>query len=187
MAKLNAAYMGYRNREAGAAFEGLIQTALGWYEAKGIAKVEKTPEPMRPLSKPNGRGQFLACFTKQAQADYTGTMRDGRSVRFEAKQTDTEKVAYSRLTKTQQDDLDAHQKLGALCFVLLCFGADRFYRIPWGVWKNMKKIFGHMYVTEAEISNYRVPFDNGIIRIFGPAKVSSNQNNSSIKSERTEK
>lgn len=178
MSKLNAAYMGYRNREAGAVFEDLIQTALVWYEAKGIAKVEKTPEPMKPLSKPNRRGQFLACFTKQAQADYTGTMSDGRSVRFEAKQTDTEKVAYSRLTKTQQDDLDAHQKLGALCFVLLCFGTDRFYRVPWGIWKNMKAIFGHMHVTEKDIHNYRVPFDNGIIRIFGPAAVSSNGENS---------
>lgn len=163
-----ASFNGYRNREAGAAFEALIESSLEWYEAKGIAKVEKTPEPMRPLSKPNRRGQFLACYTKQAQADYAGTMSDGRAVRFEAKQTDTEKFPFTRLTKAQRENLDAHQQMKALCFVLLCFGTDRFYRVPWGVWKNMKTIYGHMHVTENDIHNYRVSFDGGIIRIFGP-------------------
>ena len=164
-----AAYIGYRNRENGAAFEGLIEDSLEWYEEKGIAKVEKTPEPMRPLSKPDRRGRFLACYTKQAQADYAGTMSDGRSVRFEAKQTDTDRFPFGRLTKNQRDNLDTHQQMKALCFVLLCFGTDRFYRVPWGVWKNMKTIFGHLYVTEADIHTYRVPFDGGVIRIFGPS------------------
>lgn len=46
--KYIASYIGYRNRESGAAFESLIESTLEWYKNKGIAMVEKTPEQCAP-------------------------------------------------------------------------------------------------------------------------------------------
>ena len=77
---------GARSRVAGATFENMIAASIRWHEDRGLLKADKTPEPMRPISQPNKRGQFLACYEKKAQVDFCGTMRGGRSVRFEAKQ-----------------------------------------------------------------------------------------------------
>ena len=63
---------GARSRTAGNQFEAMIDAACEWYKAAGAAVIDKTPEPMRPISRPNRAGQFTACYTKQAQPDYKG-------------------------------------------------------------------------------------------------------------------
>ena len=157
---------GARARIAGAMFENQIAGSLDWHFDRGLLKANKTPEPMRPIGRPNRRGQFLACYEKKAQVDFAGTMYGGRSVRFEAKQTDTDRFERKRLTDEQIDDLRYHQKLGALCFVLLCFGFDHFYRVPWQVWENMKEIYGRKYVTEKDVQQFRIPVASGVIKIL---------------------
>lgn len=74
---------GARAKAAGEYFEQQISGSLNWHEDRGLMKAEKTPEPMKPL-KPLGSGKFIACYTKQAQADFCGTIRGGRAIRFEA-------------------------------------------------------------------------------------------------------
>lgn len=157
---------GARARIAGEIFENQIEGSLRWHIDRGLLKANKTPEPMKPLGKPNARGQFLACYTKKAQVDFSGTMYGGRSVRFEAKQTDSDRFEHKRLTDEQMDDLRDHQKLGALCFVLLCFGFDHFYRVPWQVWENMKEIYGRKYVTERDVQQFRIPVSSGVLKIL---------------------
>ena len=63
-------------------------------------------------------------------------------------------------------DLEESEQLGALCFVLICFGFDHVYRIPWSVWRDMKTVFGRKYVIEEDVSKYRVPNKGGIIQIL---------------------
>lgn len=87
-------------------------------------------------------------------------------MRFEAKQTDTDRFNRNRLTDEQMDDLRGHEKLGALCFILLCFGIDRFYRVPWNVWENMKEIYGRKYVKENDVAQYRIPSVAGVLKIM---------------------
>ena len=157
---------GARARIAGEIFENQIEGSLRWHIDRGLLKANKTPEPMKPLGKPHARGQFLACYTKKAQVDFCGTMYGGRSVRFEAKQTDSDRFEHKRLTDEQMDDLRDHQKLGALCFVLLCFGFDHFYRVPWQVWENMKEIYGRKYVTERDVQQFRIPVSSGVLKIL---------------------
>lgn len=156
---------GARAKAAGEYFEQQISGSLNWHEDRGLMKAEKTPEPMKPL-KPLGSGKFIACYTKQAQADFCGTIRGGRAIRFEAKQTDSDRFERKRLTDEQMNDLREHQKLGALCFVLLCFGADHFYRVPWEAWENMKQIFGRLYVKEDDLKKFRIPYTAGVIKIL---------------------
>ena len=47
---------GLQSKRAGEHFENLLAASLGWYRDKGVAFVEKTPEPMRPLRPPNRQG-----------------------------------------------------------------------------------------------------------------------------------
>ena len=165
-AQYNRRIAGARARVAGQTFENLIEAACKWYEDRGVFKATKTPEPMKPLRKPNAQGQFLACYTKKAQVDFGGTLIGGRSVRFEAKHTETDRFERNRLTKDQMDDLRGHQRIGAVCFVLCCFNFEGFYRVPWGVWENMKQIYGRQYVTEDDVKQYRVPFTSGIVKFL---------------------
>lgn len=68
---------GRQAKVAGEHFENMIAGACRFYEESHLAKIEKTPEPMRPLRAPNGSGQFLACYTKQAQPDFKGAIYGG--------------------------------------------------------------------------------------------------------------
>ena len=159
-------FIGAQNRVSGMFFENMIEKALVWHEDRGLMRVRKTPEPMKPIRQVNKQGQFLACYVKKAQVDFSGTLSGGRAIRFEAKQTDTDRFTRDRLTEDQMKDLEESEQLGALCFVLICFGFDHVYRIPWSVWRDMKTVFGRKYVTEEDVSKYRVPNKGGIIQIL---------------------
>ena len=154
------------SKRSGEYFEAIISSSLNWYADKGLALVEKTPEPMKPLSRPNKKGQFLACFTKAAQPDFKGTLKGGRSIVFEAKHTDDDRIEDKRVTKEQADRLQLHHSLGALSFVLVSFGLDDFYRVPWEVWREMKAIYGRKYITRQELEMFRVQYISGILKIL---------------------
>ena len=157
---------GRQNRQNGLCFENIIEASLVWYQIKGLAEIEKTPEPMRPISKPNKRGQFTACYTKPAQPDFKGTLAGGRSVAFEAKHTDTDRIEYKVVNEDQHDRLEKHHKLGAAAFVLVSFGLQDYFRIPWEVWRDMKAIYGRKYIKPAELEQYRVQYIAGVLKLL---------------------
>lgn len=100
--------------------------------------------------------RFIGCFTRQAQPDYKGTLKGGRSVIFEAKYTSTDRITQDRVSDAQWSYMDRATELGARCFVLAGFKSGGIYRIPWPVWSDMKRKFGHKYVTENDLSEYRI-------------------------------
>lgn len=146
---------GRRNNASGEVFENIINGACRYYREKGIAIIEKTPEPMRPL-KPYGRGQFIACFEKQAQPDYKGVLCDWTAIIFEAKHTDTGRMQESVITQTQRQNLNDFYRMGAQCFVMVSMEFEKFYRVPWEVFGDMKPRFGRKYMTEKELEPYRL-------------------------------
>jgi len=146
---------GRRSRAKGKAFEDLLDKTFSYYAEKGYAKVYKTPEPVR-IIRSVGNGRFLACFTKKAQADYKGTIKGGRTVIFEAKYTEQDRLLQNAVDENESEYMEIHDGLGARCYVVCGFLSGNVYRVPWGVWKNMKRIFGHKYVTEEEIKQYQV-------------------------------
>lgn len=155
-----------RSKIEGEQFETLIDSSLEWYKTKGWAEIEKTPEPMKPLTKPNSKGQFLACFTKAAQPDFKGTLRGGRSVVFEAKHTDSDKIEYRAVTEEQRERLESHYNLGAAAFVLVSFGLQEFYRVPWEVWRDMKGKYGRKHLKQTDLYPYKVQFIAGVIKML---------------------
>ena len=165
---------GLQSRLEGGEFEKIIEESLLWYELRGLACVEKTPEPMKPLSKPNQRGQFLACYVKSAQPDFKGTITGGRSVVFEAKHTASDKIDYSRLTDEQVKKLSMHHELGAAAFVLVSFGLQDFYRIPWEVWRDMKAIYGRNHMKQPDCEPYRVQYIAGVLKLLEGIELSYN-------------
>jgi recombination protein U len=151
----------------GSAFEGIIDMACRAYAAAGAAFIEKTPEHTRIL-KNLGSGRFEAVFVGAAQPDYKGTIRGGRAVVFEAKHTEGSRIERARLTDKQMEALDRHAALGAWCFVLVSFGMQSFYRVPWEVWRDMPEIFGKVSVNERDLKDYLTPLfsflDEGLMR-----------------------
>lgn len=133
-------YQGMVNRSQGKLFEERIDVALAYYDRLGVASVEKTPEPMRPI-RSLSEGRFVAIFEKPAQPDYKGTLKGGRAVVFEAKHTTTGQMEQSRVTEAQAKRLEHHQELGALCFVVAGFGSEEVFRVPWGA--GMPLLPGH--------------------------------------------
>ena len=158
--KTNRQYQGYLSRENGKAFEDLIELSCLGYLNKGIACIEKTPEPIKVLSKVEGNGTFHACFEKHAQPDYKGVLNNGRAIVFEAKHTDKDRIEKSAVKDWQGEALKTYSKMGALTFILVSFGFTKFYAIPWEVWDGMKEDYGRKYLTPADISRFEVKLQN---------------------------
>lgn len=175
LANVQRSQRGRQSRIMGDHFEGIIAASLRWYEDKGVACIEKTPEPMKPLRAPNRQGQFLACYIKAGQPDFKGTLTGGRSVVFEAKHTDSDWIEYSRLTDEQVEKLSTHHKLGAAAFVLVSFGLQDFYRIPWEIWRDMKAIYGHKHIKQKELEPYRVQYIAGVLKLLEGIELDYNE------------
>lgn len=133
----------------------MLEKTFDYYASTGYARVDKTPEPMKVLRKLD-KGRFIACFEKKAQPDYKGIIKGGRTVIFEAKFTSKDRLTQDAVNDDQAEYLNSAAALGARCYVLAGFKSGAVYRIPWSAWADMKKIFGHKYVTEAELKPYQV-------------------------------
>lgn len=165
MSYLNS-YKGARSRKMGLAFENLITASCDYYRSIKMADIEKTPEPMRPVSGGDKGGRFIAVYTEQAQPDFKGTLKGGRSVNFEAKYTDTDKMSQYRVSPTQAVRLGRMSDMGGVAFVLCSFGARDFFRVPWAVWNNMKETFGRKYVTAKDLEPFRVKVGKTGVLLF---------------------
>ena len=155
----------------GESFEAQILTACEYYRSICHAEIDKTPEPIKVISgrrqNPSGCWSFEAVFTKQAQPDFQGTIDGGRSVVFEAKATDKDRILQSAVTDEQAHTMQSHAQKGALVFVLVCLRGRAVYRVMWEDWQNMKELFGHKYMTAVELEPYRVQMRRGVIRFLG--------------------
>ncbi len=168
MADLQKRLTGMRNRAAGELFEKWISVSCEYYWKLGYACIEKTPEPMKPISPygKRGTGQFVACYTKQAQPDFKGSLCDGSCIIFDAKHTDSDRIMQSAITKTQEEILDRYETMKAKCYVVISLKLKDFYRVPWSVWKQMKERFGHKYMSCTELEAYRVPDRNCMVLLL---------------------
>lgn len=156
---------GKQSRAIGELFEMYIDSTCKWYERESVAVIEKTPEPMKVISS-SKQGKFTAVFEKRAQPDYKGVIGGGRAVVFEAKHTDGDRIAQSRVTEAQVESLTRYSSLGAECFVLVSVQLRAFYKVPWDTWTQMKSIYGRKHMTLIDLEDYRVAFTGGVIRFL---------------------
>lgn len=161
---------GARNKANGQDFEKIIEQACEYYSDRGVAEIEKTPEPMKVIGSQGG-GKFTSVYEKKAQPDFKGTLKGGRSIVLEAKVTTTGKLEQSVVTEEQGKRLDRHERAGAACYVLVSFGFILFYRIPWAVFKRMKELFGRKYIIPSDnLAEYAVKRNQGVLRFLDNIK-----------------
>lgn len=167
---------GRRSHAAGNLFEQMLNASCRYYREKRMAIVEKTPEPMH-LLKPYGersRGQYIACFEKQAQPDYKGVLCDGTAIIFEAKHTDSDRITESVITETQRQNLDDFAKMGAQCFVIVSIGFQSFYRVPWELFRDMKNRYGRKFMKIEELKPYELKQNKGTVLILEGVELNGN-------------
>lgn len=161
------AIRGAQSRADGEYFERMILTASRFYEEQGISVIDKTPEAMKVLRPyDRGRGQFVCCFAKQAQPDFKGVLMDSNMVLFDAKHTDKNQIRRDVVTSEQESCFERYMKLGAMCFIVVSLGFEKYYRVPWVVFRDMKEIYGHKFMNEKELDPYRIQYVNGILRFL---------------------
>lgn len=153
---------GHRSRVIGKSFEEVIDAACKHYRNTEVAIIEKTPEPMKVLGKSN-KGRFQACFIKKAQPDFKGCMANGKAVVFEAKATEKDRIRKSVITDEQFEYLEGYWKMKASAFVLVSFNLERYYRVPWGIWREMEIFYGRKYLQEKDLESCRIEFRNGCL------------------------
>lgn len=160
-----AVVAGRRSKVAGEYWENMIEATCRYYSDAGIAEITKTPEPMRPI-KPLQGGRFVAVYTKMAQPDYKGTLNGGRAVVFEAKHTDTGRLQRSVISSEQEKQLDRHEELGAECFVMVSFGFEKYFKVPWRIFRDMKDHFGRKYITPQDVKEYEIKYSAGVLKFL---------------------
>lgn len=157
---------GKQARASGKLFEDMIRASCKWHKAEKLAKIEKAQEPVRQLGPMSPHGQFTACYETQAEPDYQGTIRGGRSIVFEAKHTDGDRIQRVRVSEKQAEALELHHELGARAYVFVSFGFQLFFRIPWPVWRDMKQTYGRQYLKPEELGQYRITAPGGILMLL---------------------
>lgn len=154
-------YQNKINNAQGHAFEDLIKRGCTTYLMQDRAIIDKTPEPFRVMEKSRD-GIFKGRFTARAQPDFQGTLAGGRSIVFEAKYTTTDRMKRDVLTEEQRNALERHAARGAVAAVCAGIG-DKFFFVPWSVWRDMKARFGRKYVTAADVEPWRVRFNGAVL------------------------
>ena len=157
MVEISRSMKARKNNAKGHMFESYINAACSYYKRTGQAVIEKIPEPFRTTATERD-GTFSGRFTSNAKPDYIGTLKNGRSICFEAKYTTTDKMQQSVLTDEQWKSLEEHYQMGAV--VGICIGIkDVFAFIPWEVWKEMKALYGRKHLKIIDLEIYKVPFN----------------------------
>ena len=164
--KKSASIGGLKARNNGRDFENIIDITCRMYKKKGFGFIQKTPEPMSVI-KNNGKGQFTSVFEKKAQPDYTGVLKGGTSIMFEAKHTEGTRFPFSRINDEQWEALETHHTYGGKSFVLLSFNKSSYYCVPFDAWMTIVKEGGKKSVNEKDLSGHRVSYKNGFVDFLG--------------------
>ena len=150
-----------KNNATGHHFEDYIMGGCRQYEAQGMAKFQKTPEPFRTLRKYRD-GTATVRFTANAEPDFIGCENGGGLIVFEAKKTQTNKITQNVITEHQWKALDKYMELKAT--VGVCAGIkDETFWIEWNIWRNMQKVYGRKYITSEDVQPFKVQFNGSIL------------------------
>lgn len=146
--------------DRGREFEHLIMLGCDYYADKRRAVIGKVYEPYRCIKRYDG-GRFLGQWIGRAEPDFKGVLRGGRAVAFEAKSTKKSRIQKNALTSEQAAWLDAQAEMGAVVFVCVEL-QNRFFSVPWYVWRDMRGAFGKKFLMPGDIAEYEVIFDGGV-------------------------
>lgn len=122
----------YANR--GMALEELISRANALYYRDGVAVIQKVPTAFIPIRDKSGK--IVSCKVEQKSCvDYIGWYL-GDPIAIEAKETKSDRIDLNRVQPHQADFLSkwSENPFGGMAYVLVSFGLQDFYMIPWNLW-----------------------------------------------------
>ena len=148
-------------RQKGREFEEMLLRACAVYKANGTAVIGKVPEARRVVGRTGGRSSMMICVNDhKADPDFMGAVApDGKCMIFDAKHTDKDRILSNALTVHQKEILEGHYACGSDCFVCVSFGFEKYFLIPYSIWRNMKEVFGRQYILPEDdaIQGYVLP------------------------------
>lgn len=118
----------------GKALEELIILANQQYRVRGIAVVHKVPTAWIPIRDNTGR-IVSAKVEEKAAVDFLGVYR-GRPIAFDAKHCSGERIRWDRVEDHQARFLEDWIKDEGIGFILVGFGMEQFFVVPWLVWRE---------------------------------------------------
>ena len=143
--------------KSGSRFEALIEKACDRYRKEGLAIIYKNIEPLRPSGKFGKGGAISAYYQKKSVPDFTGVLKGGQAIMFEAKHVSGKpSIPFSRLQEHQERYLIDFEAMGAQSYVLIGFDMTDFYMIPIDDYLNFKANNGKKSLNKNEIEDYRV-------------------------------
>lgn len=121
----------YANR--GAPLEEFIRFANTRYERDRIAIIEKLPTEFIPIR--NGSGKICSAkVDHKSKVDFIGRYKK-YPIAIEAKNTNAEYIRFDRIEPHQANYMDKFtEQTGTIGLVLISFGLERFYAVPWAFW-----------------------------------------------------
>ena len=155
-----------QNRANGQYFENLITEALEYYYEKGYAFSSKQHTFIIWLSLfriDSQKGFFSAIF----QHPHGFRSLFNGCIIFEAKYTDCDRIQQTAVTDAQTEIFERYQNMNARCYVMVCMQGTDFFRVPWDVWKGMKKLFGHKYMSKTDLEKYRIKYKQTLLLLEG--------------------
>ncbi|API89415.1 hypothetical protein BKP56_09175 [Marinilactibacillus sp. 15R] len=158
---------GLKAKRSGDQFENLIVRSCDYYKRTSIAYIQKTPEPMKVIAVLDmNKGHFRAHYEKKAQPDFSGTLKDGRSIVFEAKHTTGTSLPFDRINKQQEIDLALHDELDAWAGVVISFSMKNFYCVPYYAWNKLKETSGKKSVNQKDLEIYKITVEGGLLKFL---------------------
>lgn len=143
--------------KSGSRFEALIEKACDRYRKEGLAIIYKNSEPLRPSGKFGKGGAISAYYQKKSVPDFTGVVKGGQAIMFEAKHVSGKpSIPFSRLQEHQEQYLIDFEAMGAQSYVLIGFDMTHFYMIPIDDYLNFKANNGKKSLNKNEIEDYRI-------------------------------
>ena len=119
----------YANR--GKDFEKMIEATNEQYRRRGIALIEKFPEPYKQISKMQKNGTFQAVRDSKSMPDFVGVC-EGEPLLFDAKSTKVEtRFDLSNIAEHQYNSLKKWHEQGGISFLVIYFKSHgKIYYLP---------------------------------------------------------
>ena len=157
----------------GRSFEELINMANRDYQEEGVAVIHKVPTEFLPIRGKDGKVNGCK-VTQKSCVDYLGHYK-GIAVAIEAKSVKGNTISFMEVQDHQAAFLDDWMSSGQgqKAYILVSFGMEHFYRIPWIYWKSGRDAW-HLHRQTGE-KTYRFDLDHGVWRKTKPSTASLKQ------------
>ena len=127
--------MSYANR--GMVTEEIVEISCNQYEDRNLAVIRKVPTPVKVLS--NKGGRVTGFYEKKSTVDFEGTLKGGRSVAFDSKETKGKSLSFDNIQHHQIDYMGKVDRLEGSAFILIYFSElGKYYRL------DIKDVVGYM-------------------------------------------